>query len=120
MDLGERISPASVSHFRKVVLNVELLRDARTKLAACFNILLVFRRQMVAATQSRRRLESPFLHGRYPDLPILEPSFYGSTRQSLDTQHPAARSNPSRAFHCSTQAIETLDSPLATSSFQTA
>jgi hypothetical protein len=34
MDLGERISPDSVSDLREVFLNVEPLSDARTPLAA--------------------------------------------------------------------------------------
>src|SRR5882672_706999 len=41
MDLGERISPASVSDLRKVLFNVELLSDARTPLADFFSVLLV-------------------------------------------------------------------------------
>ena len=41
MDLGERISPASVSDLQKVHFNVEHLSDARTPLAAFFNSLLV-------------------------------------------------------------------------------
>ena len=40
MDLGERISPASVSELRNVLFNVESLRDARTPLAGFFSILL--------------------------------------------------------------------------------
>jgi hypothetical protein len=40
MDLGERISPASVSGLRKVLFNVEPLSDARTTLADFFSILL--------------------------------------------------------------------------------
>ena len=41
MDLGERISPASVSDLRKVLFNVEPLSDARTLLADFFSVLLV-------------------------------------------------------------------------------
>jgi len=40
MDLGERISPASVSDLRKVLFNVESLREERTPLADFFSILL--------------------------------------------------------------------------------
>jgi hypothetical protein len=40
MDLGERMSPASVSELGKVVFNIEPLGDARTKLADFFSILL--------------------------------------------------------------------------------
>jgi hypothetical protein len=40
MDLGERISPDSVSDLREVCLNVEPLSEARTKLADIFSILL--------------------------------------------------------------------------------
>jgi hypothetical protein len=39
MDLGERISPSSVSGFRKTL--VEPLSDARTPLADFFSILLI-------------------------------------------------------------------------------
>jgi len=40
MDLGERMSSASVSELGKVVFNIEPLGDARTKLADFFSILL--------------------------------------------------------------------------------
>jgi hypothetical protein len=40
MDLGERISPSSVSDLREVLFNVEPLSDARTPLADFFSILL--------------------------------------------------------------------------------
>jgi hypothetical protein len=40
MGLGERINPSSVSDLRKALFNVELLSDARTKLADFFSILL--------------------------------------------------------------------------------
>ena len=40
MDLGERISPSSVSDLRKALFNVEPLSDARTPLADFFGILL--------------------------------------------------------------------------------
>ena len=40
MDLGERISPYSVSNIRKALFNVEPLSDARTPLAGFFSILL--------------------------------------------------------------------------------
>jgi len=42
MDLGERISPSSVSNIRKALFNVEPLSDARTPLAAFFSILGAF------------------------------------------------------------------------------
>ena len=40
MDLGERISPSSVSNIRKALFNVEPLSEARTPLADFFSILL--------------------------------------------------------------------------------
>jgi len=40
MDLGERISPSSVSNIRKALFNVEPLSNARTPLADFFSILL--------------------------------------------------------------------------------
>jgi hypothetical protein len=40
MDLGERISPSSVSNIRKALFNVEPLSEARTMLADFFSILL--------------------------------------------------------------------------------
>jgi hypothetical protein len=43
MDLGERISPSSVSDLRKALFNVEPLREARTTLADFFSILLGLR-----------------------------------------------------------------------------
>jgi len=39
MNLGERISPFSISNIRGVPLNVDLLSDARTTLASFFSIL---------------------------------------------------------------------------------
>jgi hypothetical protein len=39
MNLGERISPFSISDIRGAPLNVELLSDARTPLAGFFSIL---------------------------------------------------------------------------------
>jgi hypothetical protein len=43
MDLGERKSPSRASDFRGLLLNVELLNEARTKLEACFSLLLAVR-----------------------------------------------------------------------------
>src|SRR5207244_8639323 len=40
MDLGERISPSSVSDLRITLFNVEPLSDARTPMADFFSILL--------------------------------------------------------------------------------
>ena len=41
MGLGERKNPFSASDLREVLLNVEGLNDARTKLADFFNSLLL-------------------------------------------------------------------------------
>jgi hypothetical protein len=40
MGLGERKSPSTASDLREVLLNVESLNDAKTKLANFFSILL--------------------------------------------------------------------------------
>jgi hypothetical protein len=40
MDLGERMSPASVSDLRKVLFNVEPMSEVRTKLVDFFSILI--------------------------------------------------------------------------------
>jgi hypothetical protein len=40
MDLGERISSSSTSDLRNALFSVELLSEARTKLAGFFSILL--------------------------------------------------------------------------------
>jgi hypothetical protein len=52
MDLGERISPARVSDFRKVFFNVEPLSDARTMLVEFFSILL---QSFVGRNRGRQR-----------------------------------------------------------------
>jgi hypothetical protein len=62
MDLGERISPSSVSNIRKALFNVEPLSDVRTKLADFFSILLDRQTYRVdcAITSCRTQLSTQF------------------------------------------------------------
>ncbi len=52
MNLGERISPFSISNIRGVPLDIEPLRDARTMLAVFFSILSSGERSRRADSQT--------------------------------------------------------------------